>query len=195
MTIINRIEELRASGLNDTKVKAMLTLEDYSAKDITAAFKELGGAKAAKGFAACYYDWLTEHQWSAESAIAYINGDTSEGFDETSANVKKHLSHYMNIWSMADKIRGGNGEFTLPGKAKAKAEPESEPEQEPEAETEADEKSAAYHKAWDKGATAKEKYEHGGRKPSRNAYHPDKVAKFEDAAITELYTELFKMFT
>ncbi len=168
MSILNRIEELRNSGLNDKKVRAYLVLEDFSAKDITEAFKSLGGAKKAKGFAAEYYEWLAANPRTTEEATQYIKG-TGE-FGETSDNVKKHLSHYLNIHSLASTI----------WESKVEAAPEAE------ADAETSEREDAIKAAWDKLKKARA----GKRKVK--TIHPDKVSYLNDEELTTAYSDYFK---
>ncbi len=68
MSIWNRIEELRNTGLNDKKLGADQGLQDLSAQENTEALKRLGGAKKAKGFAAEYYEWLAANPRTTEEA-------------------------------------------------------------------------------------------------------------------------------
>lgn len=166
MSILNRIEELRGNGLNDKKVRAYLVLEDFSAKDITEAFKSLGGAKKAKGFAAEYYEWLAANPRTSEEATQYIKG--AGEFGETSDNVKKHLSHYLNIQSLASTIW------------------ESKVEVEPEVEAETNEREEAIKAAWDKLKKAR------SAKRKVKTIHPDKVSYLEDEELTTAYSDYFK---
>lgn len=93
-----KIEEgvkiLVRDGAPIKKIRAYLTMEDVTEKRITKIVKTLGGGKKA-GFADGYYAWLSAEKRTMDEASAYILG---EGENEpTSDNVKKHLSHYLNI--------------------------------------------------------------------------------------------------
>jgi hypothetical protein len=170
-TIIDRIEDLRAQGLNDTKVKAFLILEDYTAKEIAEAFKSLGGAKKV-GFRESYYDFLVNNPG--------VNRIDAEYFimnhESSSDNVKKHLSHYLQNFDLVSRVRATLGA--------------EEPSVEPKEETKEESKSEK-DAAWDFILAAKEAYERGERL-AKAKVHPDRVAKFKDAALTKAYTELFQ---
>jgi hypothetical protein len=83
-------------------IKAHLTIAGYSAKTINAAIKELGIVTKKASFATDFYEWLAIEARETEEVTAFING--TDGFTETSENVKKHLSHYTNIADLARKI-------------------------------------------------------------------------------------------
>ena len=167
-TIIARIEELRNSGYADAKVKAYLTLDDYSATDIATAFKQIGGAKKPKGFASEYYDWLGAESRTEAEATAYIKGDGEYG--DTTNNVKKHLSHYLNIQALTVAIWD----------AKVTAEDDMDPE---------------VKAAWAIHDGIKAKYESGKNltKADKRKVHPDKIASLKDDALTKAYTELYQI--
>ncbi len=164
MSILNRVKELQAQSLTITKIKAFLTLEDYSAKEITAALKEAGvtGGKP-KTFASEYYDWLAERPRTLVEAEDYIMGLGE--FGETTNNVQKHKSHYLNIADLT--IRVWVTKST-----------EAEPEQ--------DERAAKIKAAWDKLATAK------GKARKTKSIHPDKVSHLNDDELTKAYNDYFK---
>ncbi len=96
-----RVEELRAEGLALSKIRATLTLEDYSAKDIAESTKGLSTVK--KGFRAAFHSWLIDAPRTEEEAIEYIDGLGEYG--ETSDNVRKHKSVYLNEYRLARDIR------------------------------------------------------------------------------------------
>jgi len=112
-----------------------------TAKDLNEAWKEAQPQKAkraAGGFAADYYNWLAEDARSEADAKAFIMGE-SEEYGETTNNVKNHLTHYLNIWALAETVRsgetvlrsvsGGSTAKKATGTSKkAKAEPEPEQE-------------------------------------------------------------------
>ena len=103
--ILDRINDLQATSIanNVAKIRASLTLEDFTAKDIAAGLKEAGitGAKAAT-FANVYYDWLAAGERTDLEALDYIMGDGE--FGETSANVMKSKAHYLNIHALTIRI-------------------------------------------------------------------------------------------
>ena len=70
MTILKRIEELK--DLPIAKVRATLTLEDYSAKDISEGLKEAGLSGKKVAFAESFYGYLAEAPRLPEDAKAYI---------------------------------------------------------------------------------------------------------------------------
>ncbi|MCP4345343.1 MAG: hypothetical protein GY795_07435 [Desulfobacterales bacterium] len=166
MSILKRIEELRNSGLSDKKVRAYLVLEDFSAKDITEAFKTLGDTNKVLGFKAGFYNWLAEKPRSEAEARGYILGE--EGYSETSDNVKKSLSTNLNIWGLSKAIWD----------AKVEAAPETE--------AETSEREDAIKAAWDKLKKARA----GKRKVK--TIHPDKVSYLNDEELTAAYSDYFK---
>jgi hypothetical protein len=167
-TIITRITELQDSGMTNTKIKAFLTIEDYSAKDITAAFKELGliGTKP-KTFASEYYDWLaTEHRLESE-AEDYIAGLGE--FGETSKNVKAHKSHYLNIRELAALIWCCTA-------------------------TEETDEQIEIKAAWALHRKLTAKLDDGKNltKAEKSKCHPDKVSYLNNSELTAAYNELSK---
>lgn len=110
MTTSNAIKAAKAIVKKDTsiskkKLEAFLTIEDYSPADIKAAIKEvLGDTIKPKTFATEYYEYLGAKLRTKEEVEAYILGNGEYG--ETSANVQKHKSHYINIWELTAKVWG-----------------------------------------------------------------------------------------
>jgi hypothetical protein len=99
------------------------------AKDIVEAYKkaEEAAGKArirVGGFAQDYYDWLAEAARTEVEARAYIMDPA------TSKNTKAHLTHYLNIWALAESVRTGSKTVRSFGAEKASAEkaPEKAPE-------------------------------------------------------------------
>lgn len=164
MSITTRINELLEQGLTTTKIKAFLTIEDYSPKDIANAFKELGltGSKP-KTFASEYYNWLALKQRSTNDAIDYINGLGEYG--ETTTNVQKHKSHYLNIAELSATIWNAKT-------------PEEDDIQ--------------VRAAFDKLNKAKQAWADGGKKPRKATFHPDKISSLDNDELTEAYTAFFK---
>ena len=205
MTIFKLMTKLSAFDADsiDMAAKAAVEANIPGAKDIYMAWgKEKGIAaktleteyKAAqperakggpRGFADIYYDWLVEAARTEQEAHDYIMGDESQ-------NVRNHLTHYLNIWALAESVRSGQrvsrtitaGKASpKPNKEKASAEPKDSWEYN-DADPFADERSA-----WEnlKRETAK-------AKPRKSRIHPDKVSKFEDADLSAAYTKAFQVY-
>ena len=205
MTIFELMTQLSAldSDSVDMAAKAAVEAGIPGAKDIYMAWgKEKGIAaktleaeyKAAqperakgspRGFAEVYYDWLAEAARTEQEAHDYIMSDESQ-------NVRNHLTHYLNIWALAETVRSGHkvsrtitaGKASpKPNKEKASAQPKDSWEYN-DADPFADERSA-----WEnlKRETAK-------AKPRKSRIHPDKVAKFEDADLSAAYTKAFHVY-
>ena len=101
LTAKQRAEQLFTNDkLCKKKVEACLVLEDYSAKDIKEALAEY--TTKPKTFASEYYDWLSAKKRTTKQATDYIMGKGEYG--ETSDNVKKHKSHYLNIAELTIKV-------------------------------------------------------------------------------------------
>jgi len=98
MTIITRIEELAAEGNSTTLIRAFLTIEGYKGKEISEGIKESGLTAKKVTFASEFYDWLAEEKRTQEEAEEYILDESN------SKNVHKHLSHYLNIADLAERI-------------------------------------------------------------------------------------------
>lgn len=163
-----------------------------AAKALEAAYKEAQPEKTSggrSGFAERFYDWLAEDSRTEVEAHDYIMADESE-------NTRRHLTHFLNIWALAQTVRTGVkvSRTISAGKAspkpnggasanKAKAEPKDTWEYN-DADPFADVRSA-----WEnlKRETAK-------AKPRKSRIHPDKVAKFEDADLSAAYTKAFQVY-
>lgn len=166
--------------------------EGHAVKDLEAAWKAAQPEKAkggARGFADVYYDWLAEEARTEQEAHDYIMSDESQ-------NVRNHLTHYLNIWALAETVRSGHkvSRTISAGKAspkpnggasanKAKEEPKDTWEYN-DADPFADERSA-----WEnlKRETAKSK-------PRKTRLHSDKVAKFNNPDLTAAYDKAFKAY-
>ena len=160
-----------------------------AAKTLEAEYKAAQPEKAkggARGFADIYYDWLAEASRTEQEAHNYIMSDESQ-------NVHNHLTHYLNIWALAETVRSGHkvsrtisaGKASpKPNKEKASAQPKDSWEYN-DADPFADERSA-----WEnlKRETAK-------AKPRKSRIHPDKVAKFGNDELTEAYTKAFQVYS
>jgi hypothetical protein len=160
---ITRIDELLGKGLERAKIEATLILEDYPKATIKEAFKALSVKPKAATFASEFYTFLGSNPRTKEEAEEYIMGGGMYG--ETSANVKKHLSHYMNIWALTSTIWEGKAD-----------------------EPKMDENVKA---AWDHLNAAKKRYADGVN-IKKTTVHPDKVSHLGDAELTNAYKEFFQ---
>ncbi len=161
-----------------------------AAKALEAAYKEAQPEKTSggpRGFAERFYDWLAEESHTEQEAHDYIMGDESQ-------NVRNHLTHYLNIWALAETVRRGEKVVRTISAGKASPKPNggaSAKEKEPkdtweynDADPFADERSA-----WEnlKRETAK-------AKPRKTRLHSDKVAKFNNPDLTSAYDKAFKAY-
>ena len=205
MTILELITKLSALSADsvDMAAKAAVEANIPGAKDVYMAWGKEKGIAAktleaeykaaqpekskggARGFADIYYDWLAEEARTEQEAHDYIMSDESQ-------NVRNHLTHYLNIWALAETVRSGvkvsrtitaGKASPKPNKEKASAEPKDSWEYN-DADPFADVRSA-----WEnlKRETAK-------AKPRKSRLHPDKVAKFEDADLSAAYTKAFQVY-
>lgn len=161
---IKRIKELTEAGYTTAKIRAMLTLEDYTPKEIKEAMAEANMKPKATTFASEYYTFLSAYHRTKEEAEEYIMGGGVYG--ETTTNVQKHLSHYLNIWELTNTIW-------------AQKEPAPEMSEEVKA-------------AWDKLAKGKAAYE-AGNPPRKTNFHPDKISSYGDAELITAYKEFFQI--
>lgn len=162
-----------------------------AAKTLEAAYKEAQPEKTSggrSGFAERFYDWLAEESHTEQEAHDYIMGDESQ-------NVRNHLTHYLNIWALAETVRSGTRVVRTISAGKASPKPNggasAKKDKEPkdtweynDADPFADERSA-----WEnlKRETAK-------AKPRKNRLHSDKVAKFNNPDLTAAYDKAFKSY-
>lgn len=119
MTLLNTKTdslEAMASATHDANIAggkeiyvAMGKSLNHTNKDIEAAWKATAPVKASRGgaagFANVYYDWLAAGKREEAEAKGYIMG--TGGYGETTKNVKAHLTHYLNIWALAETVRAG----------------------------------------------------------------------------------------
>lgn len=159
-----------------------------AAKALEAAYKEAQPEKTSggpRGFTEMYYDWLAEAARTEQEAHDYIMGDESQ-------NVRNHLTHYLNIWALAETVRRGEKVVRTISAGKASPKPNKEKDSaEPkdtweynDADPFADERSA-----WEnlKRETAK-------AKPRKTRLHSDRVAKFNNPDLTSAYDKAFKAY-
>lgn len=205
MTILELITKLSAMSADSVDMAAKAAVEanipgakdvymawgkekGIAAKTLEAEYKAAQPEKAkggARGFADIYYDWLAEAARTEQEAHDYIMSDESQ-------NVRNHLTHYLNIWALAETVRSGvkvsrtitaGKASPKPNKEKASAQPKDSWEYN-DADPFADVRSA-----WEnlKRETAK-------AKPRKSRIHPDKVVKFEDADLSAAYTKAFQVY-
>lgn len=162
-----------------------------AAKALEAAYKEAQPEKTSggpRGFAEMYYDWLAEASRDEQEAHDYIMSNESQ-------NVRNHLTHYLNIWALAETVR--RGEKVVRTISAGKANPKSnsgasaKQKEEPKDTWEYNDADpfADVRSAWEnlKRETAK-------AKPRKSRIHPDKVSKFEDADLSAAYTKAFQVY-
>ena len=205
MTILELITKLSALAADSVDMAAKAAVEanipgakdvymawgkekGIAAKTLEAEYKAAQPEKAkggARGFADIYYDWLAEAARTEQEAHDYIMSDESQ-------NVRNHLTHYLNIWALAETVRSGHkvsrtitaGKASpKPNKEKASAEPKDSWEYN-DADPFADERSA-----WENLKRESKK-----AKPRKSRLHPDKVAKFGNDELTEAYTKAFQVY-
>lgn len=154
-------------------------------KELEAAWKlaQPTKATAGRGFAEHFYNWLADDSRTEEEAHDYIMSDESE-------NTRRHLTHFLNIWALAETVRQGTkvSRTISAGKAAPKA---SKAQAEPKDDWEYDDSNpfADIRSAWEnlKRETAK-------AKPRKNRLHSDKVARFNDEKLTQAYTKAFQTY-
>lgn len=162
-----------------------------AAKALEAAYKEAQPEKTSggrSGFAERFYDWLAEDSRTEVEAHDYIMADESE-------NTRRHLTHFLNIWALAQTVRTGVKVVRTISAGKASPKPNSgasaKKEKEPKDTWEYNDADpfADVRSAWEnlKRETAK-------AKPRKSRIHPDKVAKFEDADLSAAYTKAFQVY-
>lgn len=165
-----------------------------AAKELEAAYKEAQPTKAAggpRGFADTYYDWLAESSREEQEAHDYIMSNESQ-------NVRNHLTHYLNIWALAETVRAGKKVARTITAGKASPKPEgSSAKKERKAEQPKDEweYDAAnpyrdVRSAWETLERVKK-----SARPAKTKVHPDKVAYLNDAELTAAYTKAFQIYS
>ena len=164
-----------------------------AAKELEAAYKEAQPAKSSggpRGFADVYYDWLAESSREEQEAHDYIMGNDSQ-------NVRNHLTHYLNIWALAETVRRGHkvARTITAGKASPKPKADSAKKAKPEQEKDTWEYDAAnpyrdVRSAWETLERVKK-----SARPAKTKVHPDKVAYLNDAELTAAYTKAFQIYS
>lgn len=163
-----------------------------AAKELEAAYKEAQPAKSSggpRGFADMYYDWLAETSREEQEAHDYIMSNESQ-------NVRNHLTHYLNIWALAETVRRGEKvvRTITAGKAspKPKTDSASKAKAEPKDTWEYDAANPYrdVRSAWETLERVKK-----SARPAKNKVHPDKVAFLNDADLTAAYTKAFQIYS
>ena len=160
-----------------------------AAKTLEAAYKEAQPEKTSggpNGFADTYYNWLAEESRTEQEAHDYIMAP------DTSNNTKAHLTHYLNIWALAETVRSGEKVVRTISAGKASPKPNKE------------KTSAGPEDSWEyndadpfadvRSAWENLKRESKKAKPRKSRLHPDKVAKFGNDELTEAYTKAFQVY-
>ena len=207
MTIIELMQQLSQFSAESIDMAAKATVQSgvagakevymawgkslgVAAKALEEAWKEAQPEKTSggpRGFAEMYYDWLAEESRTEQEAHDYIMSNESQ-------NVRNHITHYLNIWALAETVRRGEkvvrtitaGKASPKAKSsanKAKAEPKDTWEYNT-ADPFADERSA--WKTLEREVKAK--------RPRKTMLHPDKVAKFNNPDLTSAYTKAFQVY-
>lgn len=101
VAIAVRAKELAAvEGATVAKIKAQLVLDDYKAKDIAKAIKDLGLSKErANDFRGDFFNYLlTEAPETEAEVMEYIKANGTE-------NIIKHAPVYIGEWKFANRLR------------------------------------------------------------------------------------------
>ena len=71
--------------------------------ELTAYAKPKGEVGSRPGFVNDFYNWLVANPTSTkEEASAYVMG--AGDHKDTSDNVKRHISHYLGVWSLVNRV-------------------------------------------------------------------------------------------
>lgn len=178
MTTLNnaiaRLEELLAlnPSYTKTKLKAFLLIDDYSNAIIKEALEAVAPSAARpNSFRDDYYNYLVNNPLATrKEAEAFIR--TSEF---ATPNVIKHLTAFLRDYDLVKRVRD-----TVLTEANE--------------EQEKDTRSEAHKQAYKTHDDIKEQHENGKQftKSEASKAHPDKVAKFNDDKLTEMYNTLYK---
>lgn len=148
-------------------------------------------ASGPRGFADVYYDWLAETSRDEQEAHDYIMSNESQ-------NVRNHLTHYLNIWALAETVRSGTkvSRTITAGKAAPKADGGTSAKKEKKAEEPKDtwEYDDSNPFGDERSAWENLKRETKKAKPRKTRLHSDKVAKFNNPDLTKAYDQAFKSY-
>lgn len=104
MTINDRINELLEAGTSVSKIRAFLTIDDYSAKEIGEALKEADLIGKRATFRSGYWDFIVESRPTFEEAEEYIN-EWIEANPDKNSNIIRHRKTFLNEAKLAIRIR------------------------------------------------------------------------------------------
>lgn len=100
------VAALLESVKGSTERSAAALVRSYAKKNDINAYtkpKNEGTGQGRTGFASLYYEFLRENPaCTKEEAKAYINGEGEH--PDTTENIRKHESHYLKIWKLANDI-------------------------------------------------------------------------------------------
>lgn len=163
-----------------------------SAKALEEAWKAAQPAKTSsspRGFADQYYDWLADQSRSEQEAHDLIMSNDSQ-------NVRNHLTHYLNIWALAETVRRGEKVIRTITAGKATPKASKEPKQKASAEPRDEwEYNSADPYADVRSARETLKRELAKAKPAKTKVHPDKVAHLKDEELSKMYTQAFQAYS
>lgn len=100
------VEALVDSMQGATERSAAAQIRSFSKRTETSCFvkpKSESSGAGRGGFVKDWHEWLCANkQCTKEEALAYINGDGDH--PDTSANTKKHTSHYIKSWYLTTAV-------------------------------------------------------------------------------------------
>lgn len=211
MTIFELMTKLSALGSDSVDMAAKAAVEaniqgakeiymawgkekGIAAKALEAAYKEAQPEKTSggpNGFAETYYNWLAEESRTEQEANDYIMAP------DTSNNTKAHLTHYINIWALAETVRSGHK--VVRTISAGKASPKQEGGESSARKSKAEPKDTWEYNDADPFADVRSacenlKRETASKRPRKSRIHPDKVSKFENADLSAAYTKAFQVY-
>jgi hypothetical protein len=103
------VGNLTAAVQGATERSAAALIRSYGKKNELPVYsKPKGEGSGRVGFASQFYDFLVANPTVSEDAAkAYVMGEGENA--DTSENVKRHISHYMGIWGLANRIVASYG--------------------------------------------------------------------------------------
>lgn len=164
-----------------------------SAKALEEAWKAAQPEKTSsspRGFAEQYYDWLAGESRTEQEAHDLIMSNDSQ-------NVRNHLTHYLNIWALAETVRRGEKVIRTITAGKATPKASKEPKAEKASAEPKDEWEYNSADPYGDVRSAKEtlKRELAKAKPAKTKVHPDKVAHLNDEELSKMYTQAFQAYS
>jgi hypothetical protein len=92
--------------VNSTERSAAALVRSYAKKndlDVFTKPKGNGGGAGRSGFTSKLYDFLAANpRCTKEEVTAFVNGDGDH--EDTTENVKRHMSLYLGIWSLVQRV-------------------------------------------------------------------------------------------